>query len=110
MSTMENLTWKRALQEAFDMGLEETPAIKIFTPKNRNLKILEEYPAGEDPWEEYWRVWFNNPYKPNRGSFMDHTQIEKISDEVGYNRRLKMKEIIANLRDGADLAITGEGR
>ena len=109
-STIEDLAWNRALQEAFDMGLEETPAMKVFTPKNRNLQILEEYPIGEDLGEEYCRGWYNNPYKPDRGSFMDHTQIERIADEVGYKRRLKMKEIITNLRDGADLGITGEGR
>ena len=39
---------------------------------------------------------------------MDHTGIERIATEL--ERKLEMAVIITNLRDGAHLGITGEGR
>ena len=62
---------------------------KNICQKNKNLEILEDYLVGVDLGEEYWRGWINNPYKPEHGSFMVHTKINQIANEVFYKRRLR---------------------
>ena len=100
----------RALDEASRMRREESPPLKVFKPKNLNIPILERYPTGVDLGENYWSSWRCNPYRAEKGSLMDHTQIARIADEVGYERAAKVEKIISTLRDGADLGIEGEGR
>ena len=88
--------------------LEKEPALKSFTPANRNLPELDEYEKVLD--DEYWDKWGTNPYKVEKGSFISHQEVRKVAKEMNFRGKKKV-ELVANmLEHGADIGVDREGR
>jgi hypothetical protein len=89
---------------------EEAPPLKSFTPKCKNLEILEDYSGTQDLGEEYWSKWDKKDYHERNGSMVDHEALERVATRLGYKDMKKVKYICNFLEHGASLGIEGEGR
>jgi hypothetical protein len=91
---------------------EEAPPLKQFTPKCRNLDILEHYSGSKDLGEEYWSKWDKKDYTHRQGSMVDHEALKRVAARLGYKDMGKV-DLICNFLEhgaGASLGVEGEGR
>ena len=58
----------RHLYNAMRADWEEGPPLKQFTPKCRNLDILEDYSGSMELGEEYWSKWDKKDYTHRQGN------------------------------------------
>ena len=99
--------WDKKLSKAVRMNMEKEPAMKEFTRVNKNLDVLESYEGCLS--EEYWSKWVCNPYRVERGSFISHSEVLKVAEEMGETNMRKVEEIAVILEHGADIGVNGEG-
>ena len=90
------------------MPREVDPAMKTFSPANKNVPRLESYE--EDLGDAYWENWVRNPYREEKGSFIDHDKLREVAEAMDHPEKEKVEEIATMLEHGADLGIKGEGR
>jgi hypothetical protein len=62
-------SWEKKLNKAMRMPREVEPAMKTFNPANKNVPQLGKYAA--DLGDAYWDKWVCNPYREEKGSFID---------------------------------------
>ena len=100
--------WGKKLNKATRMEMEREPELKEFKKVNHNVVELESYEG--ELGEDYWEAWVKNPYKEERGSFIDHEALIEVAEEVGETEMMKVDEIATMLEFGADIGVKGEGR
>ena len=100
--------WEKKLSKAARMTLEQEPELKVFTPANSNLRVMESYEGtlGDD----YWDGWTKNPYRSEKGSMISHDEVRKVAKELNFSEVKKVEEIAIMLEHGADIGVEGEGR
>ena len=89
---------------------EEAPPLKSFTPKCKNLEVLEDYSGTPDLGEEYWSKWDKKEYQLRQGSMVDHVALDRVARRLGYKDMGKVDYINSFLENGASLGVEGEGR
>jgi hypothetical protein len=57
-----------------------------------------------------WENWVGNPYREEKGSFIDHNKLREVAEAMDHLEKEKVEEIAIMLEHGADLGIKGEGR
>ena len=100
----------RHLYTAMRADWEEAPPLEQFTPKCRNLDILEDYSGSMDLREEYWSKWDKKDYSHRQGSMVDHKALKRVAVRLGYKDIGKVDFICNFLEHGASLGVEGEGR
>ena len=100
----------RHLYTAMRADWEEAPPLKQFTPKCRNLDILEDYSGSMELGEEYWSKWDKKEYTHRQGSMVDHKALKRVAVRLGYKDMRKVDFICNFLEHGASLGVEGEGR
>ena len=100
--------WNKKLENAIRRDPEVEPPLKQFTPKNKNLEVLEENTKvlGKD----YWDQCDKHDYVVAPGSIIDHEKLVEIAERLELKEQAKVEEIAGMLEHGADLGIEGEGR
>ena len=96
------------MNKAMRMHSEEEPALKTFKPVNLNIPRLGKY--GADLGDAYWDQWVCNPYREEKGSFIDHNKLREVAEEMGHPEKEKVEEIAVMLEHGANIGVEGEGR
>ena len=96
------------MSKAVLMPAEKEPALKVFSPVNTNLPVLEEYEGTLS--DEYWGSWTCNPYREEKGSFINHEEVRKVAEEMEFGEKRKVEEIAVMLEHGANIGVEGEGR
>jgi hypothetical protein len=82
--------------------------MKTFSPVNKNVPRLESYDV--DLGDAYWENWVCNPYKEEKGSFIDHIKLREVAEEINHPEKEKVEEIAVMLEHGANIGVEGEGR
>ena len=101
-------SWEKKLNKAMRMHREEEPALKTFNPVNKNVPRLKEY--GTDLGDAYWDKWVCNPYREEKGSFIDHNELREVAEEMDHPEKEKVEAIAVMLEHGANIGVEGEGR
>ena len=76
------------MNKAMKMHKEDKPAMKAFNPENKNVPRLEEY--GTDLGDAYWDKWVCNPYREEKGSFIDHNKLREVAEEMDHPEKEKV--------------------
>ena len=96
------------MNKAMRMHSEEEPALKTFKPVNLNIPQLGKY--GADLGDAYWDQWVCNPYREEKGSFINHDELRLVAEEMDHPEKEKVEEIAVMLEHGANIGVEGEGR
>ena len=79
------------MNKAMRMPREVDPAMKTFSPANKNVPRLESYE--EDLGDAYWENWVRNPYREEKGSFIDHDKLREVAEAMDHPEKEKVEEI-----------------
>jgi hypothetical protein len=83
--------WNKKLEKATRKDPEGEPPLKQFTPKNKNLVMLQDCTKGLG--EEYWDQWDRHECVVTPGSIIEHKELFKIAERLELKERAKVREI-----------------
>ena len=83
------------MENAIRRDPEVEPPLKQFTPKNKNLEVLEDYTKvlGKD----YWDQWDKHEYVVTPGSIIDHGKLGEIAERLELKEQANVEEIAGML-------------
>ena len=93
--------WEKKLSKAVLMPAEKEPALKVFSPVNTNLPVLEEYEGTLS--DEYWSSWTCNPCREEKGSSINNEEVRKVAEEMEFGEKRKVEEIAVMSEHGANI-------
>ena len=98
--------WNKKLENAFRRDPEVEQPLKQFTPKNKNLEVLEDYTKVLG--KEYWDQWKKHEYVVTPGSIIDHEKLAEIAERLELKEQEKVEEIAGMLEHGRIWGLKGK--
>ena len=79
------------MEKATRKDPEVEPPLKQFTPKNKNLVMVQDCTKGLG--EEYWDQWDKHEYIVTPGSIIDHKKLVEIDERLELKEQANVREI-----------------
>ena len=79
------------MEKATRKDPEVEPPLKQFTPKNKNLVMLQDCTKGLG--EEYWDQWDRHDCVVTPGSIIEHEKLVEIAERLELKEQAKGREI-----------------
>ena len=83
--------------------LPPVPPMKQFKKKNPEFPELSEYDA--DPGDGFWNHLPVNPIPCNPATRVNFEELERMAEELHYEKLILLENVISDLRDGADTMV-----